>query len=225
MKNIDLHIHSKFSDGNSTIKSIIETAHAKNIAHLAITDHYTTSWKKYIIKTISLKNFQKYIAEIKRERELAQVNCLVGIEIDMGSNLSDVKRIPFGDFEILLFEYVDSLVTLKDVISLKNEFEIKAITALAHNGYIKLANMETFSNLLVENDIFFELNSRYLRTSDTGIIQKIKIMKDYNVTFTLGSDAHKKNRIGDVAESLLILEAIDGFENLINLNQKRNSPN
>jgi len=224
MKKMDLHIHSNYSDGHFSIRSIIEMAELKNLTHIAITDHFTTTWKKLVIKTLNLKKISKYIDEIKRERVSSKVTCLIGIEIDMGSNINKIKQIPFHEFDIVLFEYTESLVTLKSVIALKNEFKIKAITSLAHNGYFKIANLEKFNEFLVENEIYFELNSRYLNKKDPNVIHKIKIMKDRGVKFTIGSDAHTKHRIGDIATSISILEKIDGFKNLINFNHKRYSP-
>ena len=215
MHNFDLHIHTTYSDGNPSIKDAIQAARAKNLTYLAITDHFTTTWKKFIIKTISFNNFEHYIAEIKKERELAGFNCLIGIEIDIGSNWNNIIQIPFNQFEILLFEYVDSIITLEKLGSLIQELEIKPITALAHNSYFKMANLEKFASLLVDNNIYFELNSRYITQKDESLIQKIKILKDYGVKFTLGSDAHSLRRIGDITASLSILERIHGFENVI----------
>lgn len=38
---IDLHVHTVYSDGNGTIKNVLETAKAKGLDGLAITDHAT----------------------------------------------------------------------------------------------------------------------------------------------------------------------------------------
>ncbi|NVM55706.1 MAG: PHP domain-containing protein [Candidatus Helarchaeota archaeon] len=217
MEKIDLHIHTAYSDGNPSINKAIKTAREKNLTYLAITDHFTTSWKQSIIDTVNFENFGQYIAGIKKERESARFNCLVGIEIDMGSNWADIKRFPFNQFELLLFEYVDSIVTLKRLCELIQELEIKPIKALAHNSYVKMANMEMFSSLLVENNIYFELNSRYITHPDNNLITRLKILKDHGITFTIGSDAHIESRIGDTKAAVAILEKIDGFENVIDL--------
>lgn len=217
MENIDLHVHTIYSDGNATIREAIQTAKEKRLDYLAISDHFTTSWKGSIMNTINFTNFKKYRNEIKKERECARFNCLIGIEIDMESSLDNIRKIPFDIFEILLFEYVDSIIMLKNIGMLIQELEIKAIVTLAHNSYFKIANLNSFSKLLVENDIYFELNSRYLNRVDQATIQKIIFLKNSGVKFRIGSDAHILSRIGDTSLSIAILEKIDGFDNLIDL--------
>ncbi|MFX1295976.1 MAG: PHP domain-containing protein [Promethearchaeota archaeon] len=218
MDKIDLHVHTTYSDGTMTIKEAIQAAKEKKLNFLAITDHFTTSWKQSIINTINHLNFKKYWTEIIRKRESFKFKCLIGIEIDIGSNWMDIKSIPFDNFDILLFEYVDSIIILKKIAKLLKELNIKTITALAHNSYYKIANIELFSKILVENNIYFELNSRYLGYISEIEVQKLKSLNDLGIRFILGSDAHRINRIGDIEKSLTILKKIDGLESLIDLN-------
>jgi histidinol phosphatase-like PHP family hydrolase len=217
MEKMDLHVHTFFSDGNMTVHEAIQTAREKKLASLAITDHFTTSWKQSIVNSVNFKNYDAYEAEIKKERELARFNCLIGLEIDMDSSWSDIKRIPFETFDLILFEYADSIVLLKNIAELLQELKLGAIVALAHNSYFKMANLDYFSKFLLENNVYFELNSRYLNYSDEVAIQRIKLLKNNGVKFTIGSDAHSKTKIGEIANSLSLLEKIDGFDNLIAL--------
>ncbi len=41
-KNVDLHIHTTFSDGASTVKEVLEAAHYKGMSAISITDHDCT---------------------------------------------------------------------------------------------------------------------------------------------------------------------------------------
>ncbi len=217
MEKMDLHVHTFFSDGNMTVHEAIQTAREKKLACLAITDHFTTSWKQSIVSTVNFKNFNAYQAEIKKERESAQYKCLIGLEIDMDSSWNDIKRIPFGTFDLILFEYADSIVLLQNIAGLLHELKFRAIVALAHNSYFKMANLDYFSKFLLENNVYLELNSRYLNYSDEAAIQRIKLLKNNGIKFTIGSDAHSKSQIGEIASSLFLLEKIDGFDNLIEL--------
>ncbi|HEX9058641.1 MAG TPA: PHP domain-containing protein, partial [Clostridia bacterium] len=47
---IDLHIHTKVSDGSMTIDEILEIAKDKGITHIAVTDHDTTKGVEYAVK-------------------------------------------------------------------------------------------------------------------------------------------------------------------------------
>lgn len=53
---IDLHIHSRFSDGTDTIDEIIKIAKEKNIPALALTDHDTTYGVKEITEKAGKEN-------------------------------------------------------------------------------------------------------------------------------------------------------------------------
>ncbi|MHA1131595.1 MAG: hypothetical protein ACTSQQ_12405, partial [Candidatus Helarchaeota archaeon] len=116
-----------------------------------------------------------------------------------------------------LFEYVDSIVILKDVEKLVTEFEIQGIKILAHNKYFRRANLQHFAEILLENNIYFEINTRYLSYIDTGGLEKLRELKDHGVKFTVGSDAHNMGRIGDIAPALALLNKINGIDHLINI--------
>lgn len=219
MDKMDLHVHTTYSDGNVTVEGAIQEAKSKKLSYLAITDHFTTTWKRDVINTLTSPVFEQYWEEIKAERQAAGFKCLIGVEIDAKSHWGDVLTIftRHNIFEIVLFEYVDSIVLLNQIAFLVQELEVKTIIALAHNSYFKMANIEKFSEILVENNIYFELNAAYLNYADQQAIQKLKIMKDNGVRFTLGSDAHVASAIGQVDLSLSILERIDGMQYLIDL--------
>jgi histidinol phosphatase-like PHP family hydrolase len=219
MGNIDLHMHTKYSDGSATIHEAIHTAKERDLSCIAITDHFTTTWKRAVIKTLKHKHFDSYRDEIISEREAAKFNCLIGIEIDMGSKWKTLITLPFEKFEILLFEYVDSIVILKDLARLIQEFDIQGIKALAHNKYFQRSNLELFAKILVENNIYFEINSSYTSYINKGGLDKLKYLRDAGVKFTVGSDAHNKDRIGHVNRSLALLEKIDGLDRLITIDE------
>lgn len=55
---IDLHIHSKFSDGSDSIEDIVNIVHIKNIPAISLTDHDTTLGVSEIIKKAKEKNIE-----------------------------------------------------------------------------------------------------------------------------------------------------------------------
>ncbi|MHA1265645.1 MAG: PHP domain-containing protein [Candidatus Helarchaeota archaeon] len=218
MARIDLHMHSIFSDGTASIQEAIQIARQKDLDAIAITDHFTTTWKASIINSLSSTNFNRYIQTIKERRDAAQFPCLIGIEIDMGSSLEAIRQIPFHQFEILTFEYVDSFQLLKKVVKIKDQFQVQGLIALAHNSFFKQADLEQFCTILTENDIYLELNTRYLSPRDIGALRRLKQINKLGVRFTIGSDAHSHRRIGDIDYAIAILKEINGFNQLISLN-------
>ena len=57
----DLHIHTNYSDGSSTIQELIQKAKSLNYQYIAITDH---SKSRKISRGLSIKQLQKQIKEI-----------------------------------------------------------------------------------------------------------------------------------------------------------------
>jgi predicted metal-dependent phosphoesterase TrpH len=59
---IDLHVHTVYSDGNGTVRQVLETAKAKGLDGLAITDHATLQGyfeaKKYCGEILVLPGFE-----------------------------------------------------------------------------------------------------------------------------------------------------------------------
>lgn len=217
LEKMDLHVHSHYSDGAMSVKEAIQIAQTKGLSCLAISDHFTTSWKEALINTLKPGNFKYYCDEIRRERAQANFRCLIGLEIDVGSNWDDVLRVPFEWFEIIDFEYVDSMILLQKIASLIQNLKKRPIFTLAHNSYFNIANLEKFSEILLDNNIYFELNARYLAQLDENSIQRLRFLRDKGIQFTIGSDAHEPGQIGNTKEVISILRKIEGFQNLIDL--------
>lgn len=217
LEKMDLHVHTNYSDGAMSVKEAIQVAQSKNLSYLAITDHFTTSWKQSVIKSLNHSDFGTYRDQIKREREQANFNCLIGIEIDMDSHWDDVLKVPFDWFEIFNFEYAESMVLLKKIATLVPKLKRGSICTLAHNFYFKIANLEEFSKILLDNNICFELNARYLAQFDDNSIQRLRILREKGIQFTIGSDAHEPEKIGEMTGVLSILKKIQGFQNLLDL--------
>ena len=111
----NLHIHSSFSDGKSSIKKTINRAAELDFDLIAITDHFTDSWKAKVIPSLdsSLK-ISNYLQQIDRKSSklrdsFKNLRVLRGIEIDLESSFRYISElINPADFDIILFEYLES---------------------------------------------------------------------------------------------------------------------
>ena len=61
---LNLHIHSYYSDGKQTIKQIVKKSIKLNLEYIAITDHLTNSWKKWVSTLNNIENISAYLDEI-----------------------------------------------------------------------------------------------------------------------------------------------------------------
>ena len=53
---INLHIHSIYSDGNNSIREIVDKAIKLGLDYICITDHFTNSWKANVIPNLDTKD-------------------------------------------------------------------------------------------------------------------------------------------------------------------------
>ena len=200
---IDLHIHTTFSDGFSAPINVIQAAIAKNLKHICITDHYSNS--KPALNTLDeLREYHQIITELKR-KFASQIQISVGIEVDLLSisSLDDLKTI---SWDLILFEYVFAVSNwkenFKNVIKFKQNCKMDPNVGLAHTRFSRVTHsaFDRVMNSIRENKIIIELNTRYQNYLDPWF----NYLDDQN-WYTIGSDAHSLDRVGDVSGALSFL--------------------
>ena len=220
---IDLHIHTVYSDGEATIPEVFEIAFNKKLDCFAISDHFTTSSKQYIINNLSFEKIKTYIKEIKEITPSFSTKCFLGIEIDCESNFKDIKKLPLEEFALIHFEDVFTIQVLEKVCDLIATRQLQGILCLAHpdihlyNGPYPVDHnfiKTRLSPLLNKYNIAFELNTRYTQRW-INLKERIQTLIENGVTFSIGSDAHFKYDIGDVLVQYKFLKKIGGLNNLI----------
>jgi len=128
---INLHIHSNFTDGNDSIKQIVKKSLKRGLEIIAITDHFTNSWKASVIPTLNtaekidvylqdISDCQAYLKKQNRSLKLYK-----GIEIDLESSEDYIKKLIQPEkYDIILFEYLDtvgSIAFIKPIIKKKKK--------------------------------------------------------------------------------------------------------
>ena len=82
MRNIDLHVHSTFSDGSETTEKLVKLAAEAKLAAFALTDHDTTDGYKSLYEAAS-----KHNVGIPKEEQL---EVLPGVEISAAYKNKDI---------------------------------------------------------------------------------------------------------------------------------------
>ena len=200
---MDLHIHTTFSDGYSTPTSVIEAAIAKNLKKISITDHYSTS-KPALGSIDELEDYYHVITALKRKFS-PQIQISVGIEVDMLS-IDSLDLLKSFSWDLILFEYVFTASNweemFKKVIKFKQSHKSDCYIGLAHTRFRRVTHskFEQVMNSIRENEIIIELNTRYKNYLDPWF----NYLDDQN-WYSIGSDAHSLDRVGDVSEALSFL--------------------
>ena len=231
-RRINLHIHSKYSDGKNSIEEIIKSAINANLDYIAITDHFSNSWKSNIIPTLnSSKKIEDYLDEIEiinaqlRENNEKLV-VLKGIEIDLSSSQNYISSlIKPNDFDIILFEYLESPEAISFsrniIINWKGAYKETQIPllGLAHfdPSFFIFNDMEVLFSFMTQFKIFLEFNSsysQYYSTKYTPFFQKIK---ERRTAVSIGCDSHSLFNIGDIEDPFIAIENYDLMENFLKL--------
>ena len=232
---LNLHIHSKFSDGRNTISQIVSAALDKGLDYICITDHFTNSWKADIIPNLNslakiemyldeIDQFQKYLLDEERQMALFK-----GIEIDLSSTEKFiVNNILPTRFDILLFEYLESIegiFFIKKIINYwkrntKNSTDFPLI-GLAHfdPSFFVINGMNILIDFLTEYQIFFEFNSSYPQFYSQKYRSFFDQLKERNVLVSIGCDSHHISTLKDMEEAYDRVKFYELESNLIDLIQ------
>jgi histidinol phosphatase-like PHP family hydrolase len=234
----DLHVHSDFSDGRSSVAANVRTAAMCGIQVLAITDHY-------IDKTFPLgEKLNEYFAAIDEARSLyPEVKVLKGVEgtVYAGGKISIPEEI-IDRFELVVIDFgwsgygvpgervaVDKVLFLRQVMN--------CFVALCEDPKVNIAGHPFNFGRLLKGFKFSDLSSRYLNEiaacfAENGTVFEIMntihywfpdmdratILREYarilrifdaaGVKFVLSSDAHNHQAIGGISFSSLLLKEV-----------------
>ena len=91
MKFCDLHTHSTFSDGKSTMEEQVLSAISKGFASVGFSDHsYTEFDLSYCMKLEQVPAYRQTIQDLA-EKYADQIEVLMGLELDGYSDIPEEK--------------------------------------------------------------------------------------------------------------------------------------
>ncbi|MFX1482202.1 MAG: PHP domain-containing protein [Promethearchaeota archaeon] len=191
----DLHIHSNYSDGLSSIEKIVQRAVSLKLKAIAITDHFWPSMgSRYGGKSL----IEQRRREIESNRiEHPELSILDGVEVDIQAN---GKHLPVAggleQFDVVIgsFHWVTDSATW--VSSLVKAIRTREFHILGHcDGYLSSYRVEDgkiAAKALAEAGVIIELNGRYLIEQ----IDFLELSKSAGCLFSLGSDSHHVSTVG-----------------------------
>ena len=193
----DLHIHSDYSDGTAGVHEIVSRANTLGLDTVAFADHFWPSLG-------SRQGGKNIIMSRRREIETARSECpslevldCTEVDIQSDGSLAPVAG-GLGQFDIVIGSFhwtTDSTQwasTLSKVVK-KSQFNI-----LGHwDGFLSSYRDEDgniAARALAEAGVAIELNEKYV----SDHTQFFEHAKEYDCIFTLGSDSHSLETIGQL---------------------------
>ncbi len=203
-KLMDIHNHTKWSDGIHEAEEIIENAINQGIEIIGISDHFDT----FKCHSIAAEDLGKYIKNIKKlkARYRNKIEVLTGVEICMDREWCNLDKLPYetlNRLDYVLFEYIDwfsESVTLKEIKEYASKVSCRK--GLAHTDIFKLINlygMEYVIQVLKENNLFWEINVNpgyeyfdYIiqNKAQAEVVELFNMLKKQKIEIAAGSDTH-----------------------------------
>ncbi|MGQ9721305.1 MAG: PHP domain-containing protein [Candidatus Jordarchaeum sp.] len=231
---VDYHIHSTWSDGYSSIEGILNYCIRKGLQSIGITDHYSHNTVKCSQIT---ENLSEYFSELQSLSDAYRNKILLrkGIEIDTRACVFDspeeCRILTSKKFDYYLFEYVTDnfgaganflpyknnrmpLILLNRIRDFKKLLPKECSVGLAH-AYLHILpeeELEEAIELIIDADIFVELNSTYQNYKMDGFE---KIFETEEIKLSLGSDAHTLHQIGKLEQPLKYVKGYHAEDRLV----------
>ena len=226
---MNLHIHSTFSDGKDSIRKIVKSALKLNLDYIAITDHFTNSWKDWVSKLKNIDEITEYLGEItecqNHIRDCGKkLTVFKGLEVDLGSSAHFIKKnIQASKFDLILFEYLQDVATIafvKNIINfwkrtIRNVGELPII-GLAHFDpfYFIHDNLDILISFLKNYSIYFEFNPSYPTYYSRQNEIFFAKLRDHNIPVAIGCDSHSISSLKNIEEPLEMIKYYNLDNNL-----------
>jgi len=196
----DLHIHSSYSDGQESIKNLIQNAETFGYQYIGITDH---SQSLHIAHGLNHDRVLQKKKEIHTLNETTNVTLFLGTECDILPN----GDLDYDEETLALFDFVGIGIHTKFKMTEKeateritNAMSRSEVTFLAHPTCRLFGqrpslpiNMEALYEAAVDTNTALEINSFPDRLDLSDI--HVKRGKDLGVKFCIGTDAHQKHHM------------------------------
>ena len=189
----DYHIHCNYNDHSSSdlsVKNVIEKAKDLHLQTIAFTEHVRSNsdWT------------DKYLQEINSFEDNTTIKILKGFEAKILPDGSiDCPEIYLNDeyFIIASFhtKYQEKEKWYNALLGAIRNKNVNVIGHLAPDAGISLTNLEIkrLGEEILSNNKIVEINAKYKRPP----LELLKIFKDLDIQFHLGSDAHSLDDIGN----------------------------
>jgi len=196
----DLHVHSRYSDGQEPIQILIQTAETLGYQYIGITDH---SQSLHVAHGLNYDRILQKKKEMNKLQYSTDVALFLGTECDILPN----GDLDYDDDTLALFDFISIAIHTKFKMNKKeateritNAMTYPNITFLAHPTCRLLGqrsplpiDMETLFETAVDTKTALEINSFPDRLDLSDI--HVKRGKELGVRFCIGTDAHQKHHM------------------------------
>lgn len=218
MLEADLHTHTFFSDGKSSPEENILAAIALGLKTVAITDH--APCHAYGVRGGRFSRLKDEVARLK-EIYSDKIQILFGMEFNITGfgeceleklddafdiRLLGVHRAVWGDKFTLGLSVSGIFKSRFDgellARATAKAFENYPIDVLVHPSLYVRTHVPTLMEEMTKNGSIKRVKLELNASHNVLTTQELRLMRNAGAMFSLGSDAHKKERVGDFKKAL-----------------------
>ncbi len=204
----DLHVHSDWSDGRTSIDEMVDAATQRDLEYVALTDH---SVGRAVANGLSIERLAAHNREIDRiNREVSGIIVLKGTEVDIRADGSlDYDGDVLSDLDIVIASIHSAMGQESDVMTnrLISAMRNPYVTAIGH-----LTTRLLWDGLRSRDPISFDTTAILEAAADTGTLLEnnsspkrldlkdghIRSAREHGVKFLLNTDSHRPTSLADV---------------------------
>ena len=212
----DLHTHTRYSDGTSEVREMVEAAEAMDLEAVAITDHGPDTHVG--VPPWAMEQLLKDVEDAKKE---AEIPVLAGIEANVvdGSGNVDVDKELMKKLDVVIFS-IHKMGPLIEPYEAAVEYMSRMEKAVKKGGariighpffyhqalleYLKREEQEEFARTLADCGVAVELNMRYRVPGE----EFLRLCMREGVKLSIGSDAHRPSDVGRIDWALSMLNRV-----------------
>ena len=219
----DYHTHTVYSHGKGTIEENVKVAISKGIKTLGISDH----GYKNVAYGVKIDDFKRMREEIDmlNEKYNDQIKILLGVECNILDNNGNIdlndKFDKYLDYVMAGYHFGSIPTSLKGMVNICQNYFFKSEKAKEYNTEAIINTMKNNDIFVIthpgdKGDIYIEVVAKVAEDTDTRLeinsshsflnAEQLKKIKDYNLKFIIGSDAHIPQNVGNFE---LALDAVN----------------
>jgi len=197
----DLHVHSNWSEGAHSIGEMAEAAKSLRYEYIAVCDHTKTLQIAHGMNENNIRERNKEIERLNREKE--GITMLSGVEVNIDSNGKlDISNEVLKDLDVVVASVHSGFKQPKEKMT-------KRILTAMHNDYVDIIGHPTGRIINKRAEYQIDLPKIFEAATELGVILEINAFPDrldlsdtnlfesrsYGVRFSINSDAHNKDHM------------------------------
>ena len=221
----DYHTHTTLSHGKGSIEDNVISAIKAGLKEIAITDH-GFGHGSYAVKRKAYEEAKKQVAELNKKYE--EINILLGLECNLitAGGEVDLKEGEMDKLDIMVCGFhklvktdfksafgfclpnllgkSDKKTIVKNTDAYLKLLDNYEVDIISHLNYAICADAIEVGKACARKGTYLELNGKRVNLTDA----EIERLAGEGVTFIIGSDAHRPEKVADMSVPMEIVKRL-----------------